>query len=134
MVGAVIVTHGSFGRELLRAAEGIAGSQEEFAVISNEDLSIDKLERKLAEVLREGNFKDGVILFTDLFGGSCWKACMKIASDIGWESFGGMTVLSGINLCMFLSFLYKKSRLEYPELVKTLEIDGKRGVILNGKD
>ncbi len=131
MVGAVIVTHGFLGRELLRAAEDIAGPQEEVVIISNEELSSDKLEERIIETLRERNLQDGVILFADLFGGSCWRACMKAASDIGWKNLGGIAVLSGFNLSMFLSFSHKKQILEYSELVKTLEFDGKRGVILN---
>jgi len=131
MVEAVIVTHGLLGKELLRAAEGIAGPQEGMAVISNEELSSDKLEAKLLETLNRRRSRSGLILFTDLFGGSCWRACMKVASDIGWGSFGGIAVLSGVNLSMLLSFFQKRRALSYPELVRTLESDGKRSIILN---
>lgn len=122
MIGAVVIAHQSLARELVAAAEGIAGRQEKLVPLSNDGLSLDALKKAVAAVLEKEDFSEGVFLFVDMIGGSPWRAAMEKAGS-------GVCVLTGVNLSMLLSFLQKrKGDAAFEELAAVIEHDGKRGI------
>jgi PTS system mannose-specific IIA component len=83
MVGAVIITHGSLGESLVDVAETISGRIEAIRTVSvrNADAT-DGIRDSLAEAVEEVSSGEGVIIFTDMFGGTptniaavCWGVC-----------------------------------------------------------
>lgn len=122
MIGAVVIAHQSLAREMVAAAEGIAGGQEKLVALSNDGLSLDALKKAVAAVLEEEDFSEGVFLFVDMIGGSPWRAAME---RVGPRA----CVLSGVSLSMLLSFLQKrKGDPAFEELGSVIEHDGKRGI------
>ena len=69
----------------------------------------------------ENNSGDGVILFVDIYGGSCWRAAKMAKLPKGH-------IITGINLPMLLSFIQKRKTLTFDELPSIMEIDGKRAI------
>ena len=120
MIGGVIIAHKDFGESLLRVITSIAGKFEHLASISNDGLSTSELVREIKRV-SESMDVDGLFLFVDVFGGSCWQAT-KMAK------LGKAHIVAGISLPMLLSFCHKRETVPFDELSGILETDASRGV------
>lgn len=111
VVGLLIVTHGSFSREIINSVELIIGKQksvEALTLTAGEDVSElhAKIEQK-REVLNQGN---GVLILVDLLGGSPWNVasiCTK-AEDV--------ECVSGLNMPMLLEALEGRDACSLQEL------------------
>jgi PTS system mannose-specific IIA component len=71
MIGIVIVTHGDLGTELLRTAQEIVGTSTGVEAVSvHASEQIDKARKKIEAALQRVNDGSGVLILTDLFGGT----------------------------------------------------------------
>ena len=99
MIGLVLVTHGRLAEEFIAALEHVVGKQSKVAAISiGPD---DDMERRRADILTAvGNVDDGdgVILMTDMFGGTPSNLAISIMSE------ASVDVIAGVNLPMLIKF------------------------------
>ena len=71
MIGIVIVAHGGLAKEYLAAMQHVVGKQPGLAAISIEaDHDRDEKQREICAAADEVDTGDGVVVVTDLFGGS----------------------------------------------------------------
>lgn len=97
MIGIVIVAHGGLAREYLAAMEHIVGTQPGLAAVSIEaDHNRNAKEREIACAADTVDTGDGVILVTDLFGGSPSNLSMKACR------VDNRRILYGANLPMLI--------------------------------
>lgn len=97
MIGIVIVSHGNLGREFISVMEHVVGPQEQVAAVSV--AAEDNIEQKRAEILQRVKDVDtgsGVLLLTDMFGGTPSNLAISVTSDSKIEA------LAGINLPMLI--------------------------------
>ncbi|HQZ40089.1 MAG: PTS fructose transporter subunit IIA [Acidobacteria bacterium] len=98
MIGIVVITHGQLATELVNAAETIVGDLPQFAAVSigwHEDVQ-DARNDIQAAIARVKSGADGVLLITDMFGGTpCNLAMTFLAKD-------AIEVLTGVNLPMLI--------------------------------
>lgn len=121
MIKGIIVGHQEIGSVLHRALECISGECENLLYFTTNGLSTKEL---ASDIIESGvNCDDGVIIFVDVYGGSCWRAA-KMAKLPKYH------IISGLNLPMLLSFINKRDSYKYEELSKVIENDGKRGIRL----
>jgi PTS system mannose-specific IIA component len=97
MIGVVVVTHGQLATELLNAAETIVGDLPRFAAVSigwHEDTedARGEIQQAIARV-EEGA---GVLILTDMFGGTASNLAMSFLSQEKVE------VITGVNLPMLI--------------------------------
>jgi mannose/fructose-specific phosphotransferase system component IIA len=118
----ILVTHASLGTELLRTAETILGRQSRIEVISNTDTSVGGLSEELCRLI-SGQPEQPIFLFVDLLGGSCSHACQEIR-----RLHPNTIVFSGVNLPMFLEFLYHRDRVDLEELRTRVVAKGRDGI------
>ena len=121
MIGGLLVGHRDIGECILRALESISGSFNNFSFISNDGLSTNELVEKI-KAFSNNSQGDGLFVFVDLYGGSCWRAA-KMAKQHKTH------IISGANLSMLLSFINKRESFSFNELSGILEKDGKRGIV-----
>jgi PTS system mannose-specific IIA component len=123
MIGILVVTHGNFGKELLKSAELIIGDQENVKTLSlNRGDNIEELYscvNKQIEQLDEG---EGVLVFTDLFGGSPSNVTAANMEETYFES------LSGVNLPMLIEALDLRVNNNLKELVNKVLKAGVGGI------
>lgn len=123
MIGILVVTHGNFGKELLKSAELIIGDQENVKTLSlNRGDNIEELYscvNKQIEQLDEG---EGVLVFTDLFGGSPSNVTAANMKETYFES------LSGVNLPMLIEALDLRVNNNLKELVSKVLKAGVDGI------
>lgn len=127
MIEAVVLTHGQLGQELLNTVEGIAGKQEGVVAVSNSNETYDAVKKRVIDGMEKVLSGNEIMLFVDMPGGSCWRVAQDLVQTAGERR---LTVLSGINLPMLLSFFVKRKIFEYDELRQILENDGKKGIRL----
>jgi len=96
MVGLVVATHGGLAEELIRTAEGVCGKLEQCRAVSvGASTAIDTARSMLAEAIRAVDSGDGVLVLTDMFGGSPANLALTFLDD-------GIEVLTGVNLPMLV--------------------------------
>ena len=126
MISAIIVTHGRLGAELLRAAEAIVGENSGVRVFSSGELTPARLSEQLMDTLsemRSAGETHPIILFVDLWGGTCFNVCHRILKEHPYVS-----LFAGVNLPMLLEFLQYRDELTFSDLLARIESRGKRGV------
>jgi mannose PTS system EIIA component len=95
MVGVVVASHGRLAEELIRTAEGVVGPVENVVGVAVSASEPDSRGR-IAEAIAKVDQGDGVLLLTDLLGGSPTQLCLSFLADRKVE------VVTGVNLPMVL--------------------------------
>jgi len=97
MIGLMIITHGNLALELRSAMEHMIGNQNDieiFSITPEDDIDIQRnnIEKKLKE-LNQGK---GVIILTDVFGGTPSNLALNFLEP------GIIEIMSGVNLPMLI--------------------------------
>ncbi len=120
MIGIVIVAHGGLAREYLSAIEHVVGPQKGIAAVTIED-DHDRA-AKTAEIRAAADsvdHGDGVVVVTDLFGGSPSNLSLPACA------VRGRTILYGANLPMLVK-LTKSRHLPMPDAVAFAKEAGRK--------
>ena len=98
MVGVVIITHQDVGRQLLEAAEVIVGKLSHFEAVSVTVNCVPAdVGQRLQKAIDSVDKGDGVLVLTDLFGGTPSNLSLSFLKS------GTVEVLTGVNLPMVLT-------------------------------
>lgn len=112
MIGIVLVTHGNLADEFLSAMQHVVGHQEQIATACigpNDDMN-EKREDILNKV-KDVDTGDGVIVLTDMFGGTPSNLAISIMDHANIE------VIAGINLPMLVKLGNLRKDLSLKEAV-----------------
>ena len=125
MVGAIIIAHSFVGRELIETAEYIVGKIEGITAISL-DLRMNAFEARkvVSEAMKQIDQGDGLLILTDLFGGSPANIAFSILNKEKTE------VITGVNLPMILTFWNKREGRSLSELAELVQLSGIRSIVL----
>jgi len=126
MIGILVVTHSRLGDALLDAAEFILGSKPEVVDPVSIDLSenADNLRKKIAAGIKRVDRKTGVLILTDMFGGTPSNLSYSFLEE------GRVEVLSGVNLPILIKAVELRKSKELAELASDLETFGKKSISL----
>jgi mannose PTS system EIIA component len=97
MIGVVVVTHGQLAVELLNAAEMIVGDLPQFTAVSigwHDD--VNDAREDIAKAIERVRGEEGVLLLTDMFGGTPSNLGMTFLEKDRLE------VITGVNLPMLI--------------------------------
>ncbi|OSQ50351.1 PTS sugar transporter subunit IIA [Thalassospira alkalitolerans] len=97
MIGMVLVTHGDLAKEFVSALQHVVGEQENIAAVCiGPD---DDMEQRRADILASVEAVDdgkGVVLLTDMFGGTPSNLAISIMEQANVE------VIAGVNLPLLI--------------------------------
>jgi PTS system mannose-specific IIA component len=97
MIGIVLVTHGRLAAEFLAALEHVVGPQEQVAAVCiGADDDMEKRRREIIERVAEVDVGKGVVLLTDMFGGTPSNLAISVMERTNVE------VIAGVNLPMLI--------------------------------
>jgi len=97
MIGMVLVTHGRLADEFIAALEHVVGPQEQvISVCIGPDDDMEQRRRDILESVDKANSGNGVILLTDMFGGTPSNLAISVMDKANVE------VIAGINLPMLI--------------------------------
>ncbi len=121
MIGLVIVTHGGLAREFRAALEHIVGPQERLETISigPEDDMVAR-RREILEAVAATDTGEGVILLTDMFGGTPANLAISILDEANVE------VIAGINLPILVKLASVRNEAPLSEAVAIARDAGRK--------
>ena len=121
MIGLVLVTHGYLANELISAMEHVVGYQEnvEAICIGAED-DMDQRRSDILSAVKNVNTEDGVVVMTDMFGGTPCNLVISIMDQAKLE------VIAGVNLPMLVKFACCRDTENLEECVTKVQEAGKK--------
>ena len=123
-IGLVVAAHCRVAQEMVKAAELILGPLEAVRAVSMDPHTpVDEMVRELSEALREVDGGHGVVVVTDLFGGTPSNVALSFAGS-------RVEVLSGFNLPMLIKFAKIRNSLPVREAAQVLRDYGRRHIAL----
>jgi PTS system mannose-specific IIA component len=127
MIGALVVTHGHLGRELVAAAEMIVGDISRIQAVSigwYEDVNDARkeIEKRIGEV----DAGDGVLILTDMFGGTPSNIAFSFHDP------GRIDVVTGVNLPMIIKIVSQKEGETLDNLARSVREQGRASISMAG--
>ncbi len=126
MIGIVIVTHSQLGDALIDAAEFIIGARPDTVVSVSISLNenADDLREKIAQGIKKVDRNKGVLILTDMFGGTPSNLSYSFLEE------GRLEVISGVNLPILVKALEAQKEMELAEMAESVEAYGKKSISL----
>ncbi len=97
MIGVVLVTHGRLAQEFIDALEHVVGPQQNMAAVCiGPDDDMEQRRREIVESVAAVDGGRGVVLLTDMFGGTPSNLAISVLDQ------GRVEVVAGVNLPMLI--------------------------------
>ena len=97
MIGLVLVTHGQLAAEFRKAVEHVVGPQEDFETVAiGADDDMEQRRRDIVEAVARADTGAGVVILTDMFGGTPSNLAISVMEA------GRVEVIAGMNLPMLI--------------------------------
>ncbi len=125
MIGALVVTHGHLGQELVAAAEMIVGEIAHIQAVSigwHDDVNDARkdIEKRISEV----GSGHGVLLLTDMFGGTPSNIAFSFHDP------GKVDVVTGVNLPMIIKIAGQKEGETLDSLARIVRDQGRSSIAM----
>ncbi|GAH29928.1 MAG: PTS sugar transporter subunit IIA [Candidatus Aminicenantes bacterium] len=123
MIGGVIVSHGKLAEEILNALTIIIGEAVNIEAISigwYDD--VEESKKKINKSLKSVDQKNGVVIFTDMFGGTASNLSFSFLKNDQVE------IITGVNLPMLIKFVSLQRSNNLKEVVKKVVEQGKKNI------
>lgn len=125
MIGMVLVTHGNLANEFIAAMQHVVGPQQQIAPVCigpEDDMEIRRAEiMKKVEQVNDGS---GVILLTDMFGGTPSNLAISIMDRAPVE------IIAGVNLPMLIKLASLRKDKPLKEAVAGAQDAGKKYITI----
>lgn len=122
-IGGVIVSHGQLANELLKATKEVVGELDHIAAVSigwNDD--VEKVQKEIKKAIEEVSNKKGVLLLTDMFGGTPTNISAMFIKENEVE------VVTGVNLPMVIKLASQNDNHTLSEMAEAVEAQGKQSI------
>lgn len=133
MIGIVVVSHDNIALEMVSAAKKIVPDLHAITAvaISNND-PVEASRQKISRAIEEVENGDGILLLSDMFGGTPSNLCLSFLGKSKTE------VVSGLNLPMLIKLANFREGKSLEELAEFIQEYGKKNIViasrvLNGK-
>lgn len=128
MTGLVVITHSRLGRELVNAAEFILGRIEQIETVSVENnLDADALRRTLTTAMNKVDKGQGILILTDMFGGTPNNISLAFLQE------GKVEVATGVNLPMLIKAATSRQGKTLAELARLSCQAGREAISVAGE-
>jgi len=126
MIGILVVTHDRLGEALIEAVISIVGTQPESVVSISINLkdNADNLRNKIDSGINTVEQNEGVLILTDMFGGTPSNLSYSFLEE------GRIEVISGVNLPILFRAVETREKMDLSKLALSLEKFGKKSISL----
>jgi PTS system mannose-specific IIA component len=122
-IGVVIVTHYRLGNEFLQALRLIVPDAPEFHAVAIEPTqSVEEMRSRIAAALGAADKGDGVLVLTDMFGGTPSNISLSFLEEHHVE------VVTGVNLPMLIKLATLGESKSLEELAAFIKLYGQRNI------
>ncbi|MGB4439210.1 MAG: PTS mannose transporter subunit IIAB [Sedimentibacter sp.] len=123
MINILLVTHGDFGKELLKSSELIIGKMEDAESISfHQGESFEELLNQVESTVAKLS-KDDLIVFTDMYGGSPYNAVARTMKNRNFYH------ITGINFPLFIDIAVSRDSYTMEEVAEKIIKNGKKSIV-----
>ena len=125
MIGALVVTHGHLGQELVAAAEMIVGEISHIKAVSigwHDD--VNDAQEDIEKHITEVDSGSGVLILTDMFGGTPSNIALSFHNP------GMVDVLTGVNLPMIIKIANQKEGDTLESLARIVRDQGRSSIAM----
>ncbi len=133
MIGLVLVTHGKLAVEFRAALEHVVGAQTQIETVSiGPDDDIERRRQDILDAVKRVGDSSGVILLTDMFGGTPSNLAISVMEA------GKIEVIAGVNLPMLIKLASVRGEKPLADAVADAQDAGRKYInvasqVLNGK-
>mgnify|MGYP006276654277 FL=1 len=128
MIGMVLVTHGHLASEFRAALEHVVGPQRQLVSISiGPEDDMERRRADIIEAIHEADSGDGVVLLTDMFGGTPSNLAISVMNG------GKVEVLAGVNLPMLIKLASVRDSMPLEQAVVQAQDAGRKYVYIASK-
>lgn len=128
MIGMVLVTHGHLATEFRAALEHVVGPQKQLASISiGPEDDMERRRRDIIDAIAETDSGDGVVVLTDMFGGTPSNLAISVMNG------GKVEVLAGVNLPMLIKLASVREAAPLEQAVQQAQEAGRKYVYIASK-
>ena len=128
MIGLVLVTHGRLAEEFLAATEHVVGKQKDArAVCIGADDDVDMRRKDILKAVAAVDSGHGVIVLTDMFGGTPSNLAISIMDQAKIE------VIAGLNLPMLIKLASVRVKNNLPAAVAAAQEAGRKYINVASK-
>ena len=125
MIGIVLVTHGGIGAEMLTTLDQVVGPQAQAKAISvAADDDMDECRNAILAAIKDVNTGDGVVLLTDMFGGTPSNLALSVMPKTN------AVVLAGVNLPTLIKLASLRATTPLLDAVREAEMAGRKYIQL----
>jgi len=125
MIGVLITTHGNLGNELIKAAQLIKGPLNDILHVSiDQTKDVEELKKEIGNAIKKLDKGRGVLILTDLFGGTPSNISLSFMKE------GKVEVLTGVNLPMLLKLSELKEDMTLRESACFIKEYGQKNISL----
>jgi mannose PTS system EIIA component len=133
MIGLVLVTHGLLAQEFRNAVEHVVGPQQNFETISiGADDDMEQRRRDIVAAVARVDTGTGVIILTDMFGGTPSNLSISVMAS------GRVEVIAGMNLPMLIKLTSLRAGDDMARALEAAQTAGRKYInvasqVLSGK-
>lgn len=110
MFGIVIVSHGKLAETFIQVTEHIVGRQQQIQAVGIEPSDdVEQARERIIKAIKEVESGQGVIVLTDMFGGTPSNLAISVMKDKGVE------VIAGVNLPMLIKLFSVRGKMPMEE-------------------
>ena len=121
MIGLVLVTHGNLAKEFVSAMQHVVGPQEQVeSVCIGPDDNMETRRNEILEKVKAVDSGQGVVLLTDMFGGTPSNLALSVMDQANVE------ILAGINLPMLIKIATLRKDHDLKSAVEGAQDAGKK--------
>ena len=121
MIGVVVVSHGRLADEFVAAAEHVLGPQDQMrAVAIGPDDNMEERRADIIDAVRGVDRGDGVVILTDMFGGTPSNLAISVINQVKIE------VIAGVNLPMLIKLAEVRAKLPLGEAALAAQEAGRK--------
>lgn len=125
MIGVLITTHGNLGSEFLKVAEMIRGTLKDVMHISvDQTKSVEDLKKDINVAIKKLDQGQGVLILTDLFGGTPSNLSLSLLKE------GKVEVVTGVNLPMLLKLSDTREKMNLKDFANYIKEYGRKNIYL----
>lgn len=125
MIGVVIVSHIGIGKEMLCATKKIIPECANIACVNIEsDSSQEANKNQIKRAIESVDQGSGVILLTDMFGGTPSNLCLPFLES------GKIEIISGLNLPMLIKLASSLDKIDFAELSSFIKKYGQKNIVI----
>ena len=122
-IGVVIVTHYKLGEQMLQALRSIIPNAPEFYAVSvSPDQSVEQMRKSISASLAEADTGHGVLILTDMFGGTPSNIALSFLGEQKVE------VVTGLNLPMLIKLATLQNEKSLKDLASFIKDYGQRNI------